>query len=73
MKTCNCGISEQQLMLYSFEIRMWKDRRGSKKRKNSFRERELRFICIKNTTNIKNTMRYHFTSIKMAITKRKKK
>ena len=44
----------------------------SKKRKNSLRERELRFICLRSTTNIKTTMRHHFISIKMTIIKKRK-
>ena len=55
------------------EYKLVEGQKRSKKRKNSLRERELRFICLRSTTNIKTTMRHHFISIKMAIIKKKER
>ena len=55
------------------EYKLVEGQERSKKRKNSLRERELRFICLRSTRNIKTTMRHHFISIKMAIIKKRKK
>ena len=55
------------------EYKLVEGQERSKKRKNSLRERELRFICLRSTRNIKTTMRHHFISIKMAIIKKKER